>query len=77
MAKGIDELIEFLLAEIALCGVQGTYSTFRSIYFVSFLVAQCSLTARVVSVILRVIPTVRFSDVIFFIFCANQECRGR
>lgn len=24
MAKGFDELIEFLLSEIALCGVQGT-----------------------------------------------------
>jgi hypothetical protein len=28
MAKGFDELIEFLLSEIALCGVQGTYHQF-------------------------------------------------
>jgi hypothetical protein len=25
MATGIDELIDFLLSEIALCGTQGTY----------------------------------------------------
>lgn len=31
MAKGFDELIDFLLAEIALCGVQGTYSAALSL----------------------------------------------
>ena len=30
MARGFDELVEFLLEEIALCGVPGTYLHFLS-----------------------------------------------